>query len=105
MNDTDRAGPVIAPDPAPKQSRIAFEPNDLAFPSANYAYVAAGLTKREYFAALAMQGILSNSSENCFYSADGKPAVTMADNYRYGAQIAVSYADAVILALNAEPQS
>ena len=64
-----------------------------------------GLTKRELFAAMAMQGLLAGSGEQPFHSEDGKPATTMADNYRYGAHLAVSYADALIAALNAEPQS
>jgi hypothetical protein len=45
-----------------------------------------GLTKREYFAAMAMQGILSQH--------DSRPS--------YTATLAVEYADALIAALNKE---
>ena len=34
--------------------------NDLVFPKNRYFWVQDGLTKREYFAAIAMQGLLAN---------------------------------------------
>ena len=37
------------------------------------------LTKREYFAAMAMQGVLANSSLNTSLADDGKIAVAAAD--------------------------
>lgn len=91
--DSDRCAPVTAPDPAPRKSVIAFEPNELAFPSSNYAYVAAGLTKREWFAGLAMQGILASWPSNARMQTENTGG------------LAVEFADALIAALNAEPQS
>lgn len=59
-------------------------------PSSEYDYF--GLTKREYFAAMAMQGILaaSNTSDGGFYTPDEKNV----------AQRAREYADALIAELN-----
>lgn len=53
-----------------------------------------GLTKREYFAAIAMQGLLASNS--VFVGAD--------DNWEYKvSQQAVKQADALITALNQQP--
>lgn len=57
------------------------------------ASIHGGLTKREYFAAAAMQGLISKQSEGRFSNEDG---VTKA------AQWSVEYADALIEALNAK---
>jgi len=61
------------------------EPNDQAFATPN------GLTKREYFAALAMQGMLAN--ENSWHVSE----YTIA-------QAAIGQADALINELNKENQ-
>jgi hypothetical protein len=62
-----------------------------------------GLTKREYFAAKAMQGLLSNQKlfETMAETCKGLPDITA------GAitNMAASYADAQIAALNAAPGS
>jgi hypothetical protein len=52
--------------------------------------VQGGLTKREYFAAIAMQGLLSNYHNN--------------NNPYYSARDAVNFADELIKALNNEQQ-
>ncbi len=72
-------------------------PHDLACPLIDTTgnrgpYLNLGLTKREYFAAMAMQGLLA-----C-------PARTDAPD-DFVAQWAVNAADALIAALNKEPQS
>jgi hypothetical protein len=62
-----------------------------AFPvevNKNYYYFHAGLTKREYFAAMAMQGLLANSFRS--------PTSYIESNAEY----AVNYADALIAELN-----
>lgn len=68
--------------------------DDFAFPLAfnphKGDYWNAGLTKREHFAALAMQGLLSDPNLTCAY--------------RDFARDAVVAADALIAALNEEPQ-
>lgn len=51
-------------------------------------FVQAGLTKREYFAGLAMQGLLSNPSQIDF------------TNFEWIAQHAVGYADELLLELS-----
>jgi hypothetical protein len=60
--------------------------NDQAFPKHPYSYSDSGLTKREYFAAMAMQGLLSTVPESF--------------NGREIAEISVNMADALIEALN-----
>lgn len=68
-----------------------INPEDLAFPinGQYFSTTALGLTKREYFAALAMQGIMNNDPRELLRMADtnagtigewiAKNAVTMAD--------------------------
>ena len=70
-----------------------IEPNDSAFatPSSQYYQGEAGLTKREYFAALAMQGIIAQPDE----------AARLMD-YSQRAEFSVNQADALIAALNAK---
>lgn len=51
-----------------------------------------GLTKREYFAGLAMQGLLSH------------PAVFMGDTPKQLAEVSLSCADAILDALNSNTQ-
>jgi len=58
-------------------------------------FTSKGLTKREYFAALAMQGLLAN---NTMLNADGKIIITKMQI----ADIAVISADALIEQLNKE---
>lgn len=70
-------------------------PNDMAFPVTNpvdappnrHASIQLGLTKREYFAALAMQGILSSKRINDSYA-------------RPYSQCAIHFADALIAELS-----
>ena len=76
---------------------MSANPHESAFPfSAGTAYEPqCGLTKREYFAAMAMQGQMANAEilvRYGLYAADIASA-------------AVAQADALIAALNAEPQS
>ena len=61
--------------------------NDYAFASAD----SNGLTKREYFAAMAMQGVISNSNINGDLFGEGEVAVS-----------ALALADALIAELNKE---
>lgn len=88
--DSDRCEKVIMPDPAPRKPPIAFAPDTLAFPTNGPVYVSAGLTKREYFAALAMQGLCASED---FSGAEEA----------HVAKISVRQADALLAAL-AEPQ-
>lgn len=63
------------------------DPNDFAYPSGSLAETyGLGLTKREYFAAMALQGILSRE----------RPI----SSYQVAAEDAVGFADALIEALN-----
>lgn len=55
-------------------------------------YSSMGLTKREYFAAMAMQGIILNH------------ASTRSDSQEQAGLTAVEYADFLILALNKAPK-
>lgn len=64
------------------------KPNDHAFPTDLGAHTASGMTKREYFAALAMHGLLANASYNLEYAASD----------------AVAIADELIAALNAKQE-
>lgn len=63
-------------------------PNDFVELSGDPCNPTAGLTKREYFAAMAMQGILSNASR--------------IKEENHWCKFAVIYADALIEALNKE---
>ena len=63
--------------------------NVAAYPSTEQPY-APGLTKREHFAALAMQGMLSNPSYIAGFTEAGRDSVKQAD--------------ALIAALNEEPK-
>jgi hypothetical protein len=58
--------------------------DDAAFPSVSELHMCAGLTKREYFAALALQGLLAGDPEF---------------RYEVAAQQAVKHADALLKAL------
>ena len=74
-------------------------PNDTAFPSAwmqdhSGSLPVGGLTKREYFAALAMQGLLANSYSN------GVNQPTSEASFSQLAGLAVNQADALIVELN-----
>lgn len=66
-------------------SILKTEPADSAFP----IWGSNGLSKREYFAALALQGIIANMADKI----DGKTAML-------AASAATDYADALISALN-----
>ena len=57
-----------------------------------------GLTKRELFAAMAMQGMAANPADNYLAEVDGK-IVNVTSKY------AVEYADTLIAELNKEVQS
>jgi len=53
---------------------------EFADPRGNHlGYLSGGLTKREYFSAMAMQGYLANSGEGCWAEPIPKMAVDMAD--------------------------
>ena len=69
------------------------ESNQSAFPVAysDYHEGQLGLTKREYFAAMALQGLLDWDAE-----------MKATDVHKLPAQHAVAYADALIEALNKE---
>lgn len=55
-------------------------PNDLAFPSITYEGIdSSGLTKREYFAAMALSGLLTNGQSDVSVEGDAKDAVRLAD--------------------------
>lgn len=60
-----------------------------AFPTSNECY--GGLTKREYFAGLAMQGLLANSAEDELQRGVGRIA-----------HISVEHADALLAELDKE---
>ena len=67
--------------------------NDCAYPADSNTQTEGGITKREYFAAMAMQGILSNSkdwtdSDRCL---------------NWVSESSVKYADSLIEALNKTP--
>ena len=64
-----------------------------------------GLTKRELFAAMAMQGMLAGAwTVDDMADYDGEPEAFREHQALVGAAC-VSYADALIAALNAEPQA
>lgn len=55
------------------------EPNEPAFACASDTGHQEGLTKREYFAAMAMQGIISNPIHDQYKSTVAEVSVKMAD--------------------------
>lgn len=63
-------------------------PEDPVFPTENHAAILDGMTKREYFAAMAMQGLVA-------YTDNWKPDTV--------ACMARQHADALIAELNKEP--
>ena len=70
-------------------------PDDFAFACVDgNSHLQEGLTKREYFAALAIQGIYANQNYNA----------TQEFHFTNAAQDAVKQADALIKALNNEQQ-
>lgn len=71
------------------------EAHEQAFPSDDTAY---GLTKREYFAALAMQGLLTSSLDESQINVAPRLIGEVVAEY------AVGYADALIAELNGEKQ-
>jgi hypothetical protein len=79
---------------------MSVDPRDNAFPIFSAQGCSdpdlRGLTKREYFAALAMQGILATESEDYNYGHNSAPRI---------AARAVEQADALIAALNGEGQA
>lgn len=70
---------------------MATYPNESAYPVDASKDIAKGLTKREYFAVMAMQGIIASCA------IEGRP------NRAYVADSAVQYADALIEELNSAP--
>jgi len=66
------------------------KPNSTAYPRSG-EHTDWGLTKREYFAAMAMQGLLANGSD---------VDLTLPDSTIGISRDAVEYADALIAALN-----
>lgn len=77
--------------------KLKTDPNDQAYPVATTDHDAGhfGLTKREYFAALALQGLLASPLEPG--ELDG---LSPDDILNHFSASAVSYADALIEALN-----
>jgi len=64
-----------------------------------------GLTKREYFAAMAMQGIIGGPLSQVGSSGDAeKDTVAVANMVKNTSAFAVRYADALIEALNKEKE-
>lgn len=57
-------------------------------------WIDGGLTKREYFAAMAMQGLLASRKE---WVSDGR------SNFEIAASLSLKYADALLAELNKEP--
>lgn len=94
-SENDRCERVTAPDPAPR-APIAFLPGELAFPAHSPLYISAGLTKREWFAGLALQGCIAICAND-----SRKPSESQEQLF---ARKALACADALIAALNAEPQ-
>lgn len=68
--------------------------NEPAFTAMNEQEIIHGLTKREYFAGLAMQGLLSAMS-----GLENSQFVPNLDNTKYCADLAVSAADELLRAL------
>ena len=83
-----------------KEKLAETDPNAFAYPAVidigPKVIIKYGLTKREYFAALAMQGMLANS-----YSNGMQQALSEASRYDI-AQMAVEQAEALVTALNKE---
>lgn len=75
------------------------EPNSYTFPRPEYCtdLYRSGLTKREYFAAAALQGVLANPHDNA------KKTEGMTIDAAI-ARVAVNLADALIEALNKEQE-
>jgi len=72
------------------------KPNDCAYPADSQTQTEGGLTKREYFAAMAMQGLCTNPILK-----DVIDKVKSAKEFdSYTANTAVSLADSLINALN-----
>ena len=85
MTDTEETGYQVGP-------------NDLAFPSISYEGIdSSGLTKREYFAAMAASNLDPQSYID--YFGDPTGGITTS-RYQYLAMDAVTIADALIEALN-----
>lgn len=72
------------------------KPEDMAFAIENGSG-APGLTKREYFAAMAMQGMVKPIS-------GGRSDIMLCHQYQYYAEMAVGAADALLSALNEPTQ-
>jgi len=73
--------------------------NSCAFPVDARKHIIGGLTKREYFAAMAMQGLLSAMS-----GLDNSQFVPNLDNTKYCADLAVDAADELLRALEKTDQ-
>lgn len=58
---------------------MILDPNDMAFPASRSTSIQLGLTKREYFAALAMQGIIGDHLPEENYQGMAVNAVLAAD--------------------------
>lgn len=94
-SENERCAPVTGPDPSPR-ARASFLPGELAFPTNGPVYVSAGLTKREYFAAMAMPAVIRACSRDTLKAGETREQMF--------ARVALANADALIAALNAEPQ-
>jgi hypothetical protein len=82
---------------------VKTNPNDLAYPhhevwdadKTDIGWIGGGLTKREIFAAMALQGILSTGDHQCVFFNKG-------ESNKNPEVAAVRIADALIAALNEE---
>ena len=88
---------------------MSTRPHDLAFPLIDTTgiggpYLNLGLTKREYFAAMAMQGMLAGVWTTDDMSDFEDEPEAFREHQAIVAGSCVSYADALIAALNKEPQ-
>lgn len=80
---------------------MTTNPNDSAIGYDGPDHHANGLTKREYFAAMAMQGLIADGAAD--YEGDENKHGNVCDPAGL-ADEAVELADALIYALNAEPE-
>ncbi len=85
-NANEPAYPAIKTD-------AAYDGDGRGVPYSN-VYSVGGLTKREYFAAMAMQGLLACDGERCFSA-----ALTLKDSREERAKSAIAYADALLAEL------
>lgn len=79
----------------PSLHTMSTEPSSPAFPTGPYN----GLTKRELFAAMAMNGMLAGDDGCPWYSPDGKTKMSIEQIVESISAQSVKYADGLIAAL------